>query len=68
MIKTIRFLGKNTFNDDSFFFVYSLLSRCSVCTVLLFDSTFDWSNKPSREEQNVKEGIHPKYATSCTEY
>lgn len=22
------------------FFIYSLLSRCSLCTVLLFDSTF----------------------------
>lgn len=24
----------------NFFFIYSLSSRCSLCTVLLFDSTF----------------------------
>lgn len=52
----------------SFILFYSLLSRCSLCTVLLFDSSFHWSNQPSREEQNVKERIHPEYTTSCTKY
>lgn len=49
------------------FYIF-FLSRCSLCTVLLFDSTFHWSNQPSCEEQNVKERIHPKYTTSRTEY